>query len=275
MVGPWLDKWAERRGASTSVSDAFHHLMRMKKYEEDALKMGELRRQEKCYGRLASLCSDIAQTFPTVEPPLAADVVLAVDEIESCDRFRHIAAVVIDAATLYDGATRARLEALMPIGSRDQALVMMDSLFASERSAQGVPGGGRRVSRPSIPSSGASRVLVAGAILGSLPTIVDGAESWPLALPVIATLPVFPLVTYAAYALMARMVWDVAAVTSDEATETIKTIGMEAREVAGSFGDEVRSWLAGREQYREEQPARAQLDDRRRHPSIHRRVVLV
>ena len=59
-----------------------------------------------------------------------------------------------------------------------------------------------------------------------------------------ASVPAVPLVTYLSWVAALRLVWDVSHVVKEEAVDTIKAVGTEARVVAESVGFEVRGWVA-------------------------------
>ena len=52
----------------------------------------------------------------------------------------------------------------------------------------------------------------------------------------IASLPVVPLLSYLSWLATIRLAWDVTNTVSDEAVETVKTIGAEARNLAEAAG---------------------------------------
>ncbi len=68
----------------------------------------------------------------------------------------------------------------------------------------------------------------------------DGTDASSL---LMASLPAAPILTYPSWTTTLRVAWDVTTAVSDEAVDTIKTIGAD-RGVAESAGYEVRSWMA-------------------------------
>ena len=58
-----------------------------------------------------------------------------------------------------------------------------------------------------------------------------------------ASLPALPALTYLSWLATLRLAWDVTTTVSDEAVETVKTIGAEARNMAETASYEARSWV--------------------------------
>ena len=58
-----------------------------------------------------------------------------------------------------------------------------------------------------------------------------------------ASLPVLLALTYLSWLATLRIAWDVSTTVSDEAVETVKAIGAEARSVAEAASMEARSWV--------------------------------
>jgi hypothetical protein len=99
-------------------------------------------------------------------------------------------------------------------------------------------GRGPRPSRASGVPAKAAGALLAAAVVGSQTSMAAGSAAYW-----IASLPVVPLLSYLSWLATIRLAWDVTSTVSDEAVETVKTLGAEARNMAEAAGYEARSWV--------------------------------
>ena len=106
--------------------------------------------------------------------------------------------------------------------------------------AERIRGGrGSRPSRTSGVPAKAAGALLAATVVSSQASMAAGSAYW------IASLPALPLLSYLSWLATLRLAWDVTTTVSDEAVETVKTIGAEARNMAeaAAAGYEARSWV--------------------------------
>ena len=74
-------------------------------------------------------------------------------------------------------------------------------------------------------------------MVGSACPRAAGSSYW------LASLPGLPLLSYATWFSAIRVAWDISSTVSDEAVETVKAIGAEARNVAEAASMEARTWV--------------------------------
>ena len=114
-------------------------------------------------------------------------------------------------------------------------LTVPDQGEMTERTIRG--GRNARPSRVSGVPAKAAGALLSAAVLGSTFPRAAGSAYW------LASLPVVPLLSYVSWLGAIRIAWDVSNTVSDEAVETVKAIGAEARSVAEAASLEARSWV--------------------------------
>ena len=95
-----------------------------------------------------------------------------------------------------------------------------------------------RQHRQGAAASNAARAALVTAVVASQVTRAAGAS--PLWL---ASLPAVPVLTYTSWLAMIRTAWDVSHTVTEEAKESVRTIGSEVRGMAESASFEVRGWI--------------------------------
>ena len=86
----------------------------------------------------------------------------------------------------------------------------------------------------------AASAAVAALLVATSPQGAEGSDLWSASTVPLVTVP---FVSWAGWISADKFIWKVSSGVQEEAVETIKVVGLEARAVAETCGNEVRGWL--------------------------------